>query len=881
MLGAPSKRISLRSSAGSFTLATLRSVFEFLFFGRVILDIAAFLACVYSGCSTGYLTIWTKQDKTTRYFDVSKLDTAAEYARERAQSGHDVYFGVGLRGQDFGPTARGKKSDVVTLPGIWLDIDIQGPGHKEAVLPTSIDEATAILDLCPMEPTLLVDSGGGLHVYWLFDRPLDVGTQHDHINAAFKTFEKRIRLKVLDKLGFKIDATANIDRVLRLPDTWNYKSDPARPVSVIFSELANRYKFTEMSVAAKALEARKTTGQTSEDFVVELKRRLRNLTNQENKALFSKILAGKPFAEEGERDTLLQRAAGCVAYVMSSEDALVADAEVLANIFDASIEKMRLDSDDPDNPALTREIAVDKISRALGDRSRTVNNDREIKSFFVLKREPDEQNQAATAATTPAATVSAAAQTTQQFGQYTPEQIIEWSTKEEVPPGGFTKRWIIQNNATFYVYVNGRYKSPVGKESLLTHLRDDLAPAESVGVMLNTWTAKGDVRPKTITEILHDYATGARHLKGSLCIQDSYYDRKSETFWEAVCSIRDIAPVFHPQIDHWLRLLGGEDHDKLLDWVATALLLDLQSSALYLSGHAGAGKTMLADGLGRLWTTSGPTLLENVADTSFNADIAKCPLIFGDEQVKCSTSELRRLVGSSSHTLKRKFLSNVDLEGALRIVLADNSGKLIHGDELGGADMDAVASKFLRIDVTREPVDYLRSLGGRAGTDGWVSRDKIAEHAMWLAINRNVVLGSRLAVEGEQTKMAQMIVVQDRTTGILCEWIARFIDHPLGSVLRAGAEIGGGKILVSAEAISKFWTSYVNTEKQVFSMTKIGRALNNLSAGKEVVSYVSGGVRSRRRLHSIRPELIYAWAEENLSCDMEEIQHKVANGITA
>lgn len=839
------------------------------------MDIALFLSCFYAGCTSGYLSIWTRQDKQTSYFDTSSFPAAVAYAHDRAKAGYDVYFGTGLRRQPLGSDARGGKADVQWLTAMWIDIDIRGPGHKEAKLPETLEQAISVAELCPLEPSLIVDSGGGLHVYWLLSKPLEVPAGgHEKLNVVFKAFQKRIIAAAQARLGFKIDSTANIDRVLRLPETWNYKSQPRRPVEIIFDN-DNRYDFKELVQSTRVLEVRKVDASASSvpsDFVEDIKRRLRNLANQENRDLMTAVLKGEPFAP-GERDTLLQRAASCVAFVVPDGLVKTLDAKMLMPIFEASLEAMEQAADDPGNPPPTIENAIDKLSRALDDKARKIEANKELLAKFTREAkakvgEPGGEKNGTNG--------NGNGVSHKPVIHYTPEQIVQFAKDQGVEPEFFKLRWIIQHDSSYYVFVNGVYKSPVGRESLLTHLRDDLAPAESVGVDLWTWSTKGNLRQKNMPELLRDYATGARHLKGSLCLDRSFFDAASETFWEAVCSVRDIKPVYHQQIDHWLHLLGGDQSGKLLDWIATALRLDLQSSALYVSGEAGAGKTMLAHGLSRLWSTSGPTLLENVADTNFNADIARCPLIFGDEQVKCSTSELRRLVGSSAHTLKRKYLANVDLDGALRIILADNSGKLIQSDGLGGADMGAVASKFLHITVTKKPAEYLRSIGGRAGTDGWVDQDKIAEHAMWIAFNREVTLGNRLAVEGALDRMARLLVVQDRVTGVLCEWISSYIADPLLSVSQFnGARIGGGKILVSSEVIARFWTSYIKSERNVFSMTKIGRALSNISESKEFVSFDSGGKTIKRRLHSVRPELIYEWAEENLSCDMDEFRGRV------
>jgi hypothetical protein len=56
-------------------------------------------------------------------------------------------------------------------PGVWLDVDFLGPGHKSTNLPESIEQVIEILHragLARFMPTMAVHSGGGLHLYWLF-----------------------------------------------------------------------------------------------------------------------------------------------------------------------------------------------------------------------------------------------------------------------------------------------------------------------------------------------------------------------------------------------------------------------------------------------------------------------------------------------------------------------------------------------------------------------------------------------------------------------------------------------------------------------------------------------------------------------------------------
>jgi hypothetical protein len=417
------------------------------------------------------------------------------------------------------------------------------------------------------------------------------------------------------------------------------------------------------------------------------------------------------------------------------------------------------------------------------------------------------------------------------------------------------------------VYYDGAYKYPVPKEGLLTSLRDDLAPAEALGVRMWTATKEGSLRKKTIQEIMDEYGTVSRKISGSLVLDRSLYVAPEETYWEAFCPPREIQPIYHAQIDQWLRLLGGTQADKLLDWIATINRFDIQTSALYLSGKASAGKSMLAHGLARLWTDGGPVDLSDVVGSAFNDGVVKCPLIFGDEAVSCSTTDLRHLVGSSSYTLRRKFLPTVSTQGALRVILADNGGRMLIKDEdLNGEDLGALALKFLHIHVGQAPVDFLASIGGRIGTNAWVIGDMIAQHAVWLRGNRNVVPGNRFLVEGHITSMTRNLAVQGKVPSLVCEWIAGYLDRP-ASIMDKLVVVGAGKILINVDALSIHWNNYVHSEHKAPSKTRIGKALGNISDSVKRVG--------TRRYHSVKPDLIYEWVENNLVGDIDAIKRRV------
>lgn len=784
-----------------------------------------------------------------------------------------MYYGVGLTRSGLGSGLRGGKLDVVGIPGFWLDVDLKGPGHKAQNLPEGLEGGAAMLELCPFAPTAVVDSGRGLHAYWLFDHffPIESG-QHERINNVSKAFQQRI-IDAAAAQGFHLDQTGNIDRVLRLPGLMNYKvaGDP-RPTRALFAD-GPRFDMRVLAVGpaskiqVQVSAAARAPASTIDpnDALADLKRKLQHLKNMGNRMLMREVLAGRSFATEGGRDAMLQKLASIVAFIAPPGS----DPAALAEIFRPSLDAMATESNDPDNPCPTFEHAVDKIERALQDAERKRAADADFRSAFV-KGPPTSSEARSDGAHTPEGSLASDEGPGIDAGMYTPDDLKNFSTSQDTTDDDFKKRWIIQHTNAFYVFYNGTYLYPIPKEVLPLSLRDDLAPAEKLGVTLWTFKTDGNPRKMTVPEILDAYGTRARQARGSLMLSESTYDPKTQIFWEAMCPPRPITPRFDQAIDTWLRLLGGAEADQLLNWIAALDRLDVQNSALYLSGKAGAGKTLLAHGLARRWTEAGPTELSDVVGGAFNAGISKCPLVFGDEAMHCSTAELRRLVGSSAHTLKRKYLPNVELDGALRVILADNGGRMLIRDreEISGDDLDAVACKFLHIAVEQDPVDYLRSIGGRSGTSDWVTGDKIAAHALWLAQTRQFVPGGRFIVEGHVTSMTRLLATQGTAPGLVCEWIVSYLDRPIPNIAQQKtAIVGGGKILINVDAISIHWGDYVHSERQAMSKARIGSALRNLSSGTKRVG--------TKRYHDVRPELILEWSEKNLVSDPLTLRAKV------
>lgn len=211
------------------------------------IDTIEFLTELY-GWSTGWLTLWTKRDKRTAWLDVTNHELIADTAQSMGQ---DVYFGVGISSERK-ITGRLTADDVDCIPGFWMDIDIAGNEHKENNLPASLNQAVEFMNSLPFAPTIIVDSGHGLHSYWLFREPwtFDTPEERNQAKSLLKGWQEFIRSRAaLNK--WNLDSTHDLARVLRLPGTTNYKSDSV-PVAVV-SHNNNRYNPSDFDQYAAAI----------------------------------------------------------------------------------------------------------------------------------------------------------------------------------------------------------------------------------------------------------------------------------------------------------------------------------------------------------------------------------------------------------------------------------------------------------------------------------------------------------------------------------------------------------------------------------------------------------------------------------------------------
>lgn len=178
------------------------------------------------------VVLWVKGlDDSKRTTYALSADSAE---RDALNATGDVYVGVGYAapgaGKELGPKRRPGKQHVHGIVGLWADIDVNGgPEHKKNAAPDKA--AAAELAAALLEPSMLVDSGYGIQAWWLFEEPWIFDTGEDRAGA--QELEAKWLKALAEKCDYKLDATHDLSRVLRVPGTVNHKGGDSAPVKLV------------------------------------------------------------------------------------------------------------------------------------------------------------------------------------------------------------------------------------------------------------------------------------------------------------------------------------------------------------------------------------------------------------------------------------------------------------------------------------------------------------------------------------------------------------------------------------------------------------------------------------------------------------------------
>jgi hypothetical protein len=163
------------------------------------------------------------------------LDAFVAAANAKIAQGVDLFVcqsrqaqtGTNKRGETI---AKKSQSNAQALKAAYLDLDVGA--NDENKYPTLMDAAKALVTFFKTEklppPSAVVQTGGGLHAYWVSDREL---TTAEWLPYATALREKARAHGLICDSGITTDAA----RILRIPGSFNFKKETPRPTKLTWN----------------------------------------------------------------------------------------------------------------------------------------------------------------------------------------------------------------------------------------------------------------------------------------------------------------------------------------------------------------------------------------------------------------------------------------------------------------------------------------------------------------------------------------------------------------------------------------------------------------------------------------------------------------------
>ena len=167
-----------------------------------------------------YCTVGIRSDVVKQSFQAT-IEAVEEVGSGTDSQGVDAYFALAT----FNDNTSRKAENAAFLKSFYLDLDC-GTGKPYADQPAAAQALSIFIQATNLPSPTLVNSGGGLHVYWPLTEDIAASEWVRHAKSLK-------RLCAQHKLFADPAVTADVARILRIPGTHNFKLEVPRPVQII------------------------------------------------------------------------------------------------------------------------------------------------------------------------------------------------------------------------------------------------------------------------------------------------------------------------------------------------------------------------------------------------------------------------------------------------------------------------------------------------------------------------------------------------------------------------------------------------------------------------------------------------------------------------
>jgi len=129
-----------------------------------------------------------------------------------------------------------RAENAIYCRSFFIDLDAGDNPKKYRTKEEALASLDDFISIVGLPPPVRVDSGGGVHAYWLFDQ--DIPTEE------WKPYALKFKQLCLDHIKIDPAVTADAARILRCPETFNYKKDEPVPTRLLDEDFG-QYSFED------------------------------------------------------------------------------------------------------------------------------------------------------------------------------------------------------------------------------------------------------------------------------------------------------------------------------------------------------------------------------------------------------------------------------------------------------------------------------------------------------------------------------------------------------------------------------------------------------------------------------------------------------------
>jgi len=169
--------------------------------------------------------------KITKHKFVESIDDLESFVESKKNTKTNIFVAL----SSFKGYSR-KADEAQAVKSFFVDLDV-GEGKGYDTKEDALDAIDKFIEANELPPPVRIDSGGGVHAYWIFDKDVPAD--------EWKPYAEKFKTFCLSN-GLNIDpvVTADLARILRCPDTFNQKTDPPIPTKLLGNDIPV-YSFEE------------------------------------------------------------------------------------------------------------------------------------------------------------------------------------------------------------------------------------------------------------------------------------------------------------------------------------------------------------------------------------------------------------------------------------------------------------------------------------------------------------------------------------------------------------------------------------------------------------------------------------------------------------